>query len=217
VLANLFMHYAFDSFLAREFPTVEFERYADDAVVHCVTERQARAVRAALRERMESVGLRLHPDKTKIVYCRDDNRRGSFEHTSFTFLGYTFRPRSVRGSHGKLFTAFVPAISQAALKKISREVRGWRLHRRTGHDLRGLAEWIGPIVRGWMIYYGRFFRSRLHPLLKRVNGYLVRWARNKYRRLASFKRVKRWWDRLVNRHRRLFPQWQWTGTFEWIR
>ena len=217
VLANLFMHYAFDSFLSREFPTVEFERYADDAVVHCVTERQARTVRAALEERTVEVGLRLHPDKTKIVYCRDDNRPGSFEHTSFTFLGYTFCPRSVKSRHGVMFTAFVPAISRDALKKISREVRGWRLHRRTGHDLRGLAERIGPIVRGWMNYYGRFFRSQLHPLLKRINGYLVRWARNKYRRLASFKRVKRWWDRVVDRHRRLFPQWQWTGTFEWIR
>jgi RNA-directed DNA polymerase len=217
VLANLFMHYAFDSFLVREFPTVEFERYADDAVVHCVTERQARHVWAALAERMEQVGLRLHPDKTKIVYCKDDNRRGSFESTAFTFLGYTFCPRSVRGSHGRKFTAFVPAISREALKKISGEVRRWRIHTRTGHDLDGLAEWINPIVRGWMNYYGRFFRSQLHHLLKRINAYLVRWARRKYRRLASFKRVKRWWDRLVNRNRRLFAQWQWTGTFEWIR
>jgi RNA-directed DNA polymerase len=217
VLANLFMHYAFDTWLERQFPAVAFERYADDAVVHCATERQARAVLAALEQRMADVGLRLHPDKTKIVYCRDDNRPGSFEHTSFTFLGYTFCPRSVKSRHGVMFTAFVPAISRDALKKISREVRGWRLHRRTGHTLDELAEWIGPIVRGWMNYYGRFFRSQLQPLLKRINGYLVRWAGNKFRRLASFKRVKRWWDRLVNRNRRLFPQWQWTGTFGWIR
>jgi RNA-directed DNA polymerase len=93
VLANLFMHYAFDSWMEREFPAVEFERYADDAVVHCATERQAREVLAALTERMKEVGLRLHPDKTKIVYCKDSRRRGSYEHTTFTFLGYTFRPR----------------------------------------------------------------------------------------------------------------------------
>ena len=217
VLANLFMHYAFDSWLEREFPTVEFERYADDAVVHCVTERQARAVWAALADRMDQVGLRLHPDKTKIVYCKDDNRRGSSEHTSFTFLGYMFCPRSVKSRRGVMFTAFAPAISPEALKKISREVRGWRLHLRTRHDLYELAERINPIVRGWMNYYGRFFRSKLHPLLKRINGYLVRWAGKKYRRLASFKRVKRWWDGLVNRHRRLFAHWQWSGTFEWIR
>ena len=217
VLANLFMHYAFDLFLAREFPAVQFERYADDAVVHCVTERQALAVLAALQERMVSVGLRLHPGKTKIVYCKDDNRRGSYEVTSFTFLGYQFAPRSVRGSHGRLFTAFVPAISPQALRKISAEVRRWRLHARTRHELRDLAEWINPIVRGWVTYYGRFFRSVLHPLLKRINAYLVRWAQKKYRRLASFKRVKKWWDGLVARDRGLFAHWQWTGTFEWIR
>lgn len=217
MLANLFMHYAFDVWLGREFPTVQFERYADDAVVHCVTERQARQVRAALEVRMAEVGLRLHPTKTKIVYCKDDNRRGSAEHTSFTFLGYEFAPRTARSKRGRLFTAFAPAISREALKRISGEVRRWRLHTRTRHDLDDLAERINPVVRGWMTYYGRFYRSRLHPLLKRINGYLVRWARKKYRRLGSFKRVKRWWDDLVERHRDLFVHWQWTGTFVWIR
>ncbi len=217
VLANLFMHYAFDSFLTRHFPGVEFERYADDAVVHCATERQARQVLAALVERMEQVGLRLHPGKTRIVYCKDDNRPGAYQHTSFTFLGYEFGPRSVRSRHGVMFTAFVPAISRKALAAASRQVRQWRLHTRTGHDLSDLADQINPVVRGWMNYYGRFYRSKLHPLLKRINGYLVRWARRKYRRLASFKRVKRWWDHLVRRNRGLFAQWQWTGTFEWIR
>jgi RNA-directed DNA polymerase len=107
VLANLFMHYAFDSWMEREFPAVEFERYADDAVVHCATERQAREVLAALTERMKEVGLRLHPDKTKIVYCKDSRRRGSYEHTTFTFLGYTFRPRKARYPDGKAFTSFL--------------------------------------------------------------------------------------------------------------
>jgi RNA-directed DNA polymerase len=216
VLANLFLHYAFDMFLEREFPTVEFERYADDAVVHCVTERQAREVWAGLADRMEQVGLRLHPAKTKIVYCKDDNRTGEFGCTSFTFLGYQFRPRTVRSKHGVLFTAFAPAISPEALKAISREVRRWRLHRRTRHDLVDLADQINPIVRGWVNYYGRFFRSKLHPLLKRINGYLVRWAGKKYRRLASFKRVKKWWWALLDRNRGLFTHWQWTGTFVWM-
>lgn len=217
VLANLFMHYAFDSWLVREFPSVEFERYADDAVVHCVTERQARAVWAALAVRMEEIGLRLHPDKTKIVYCKDANRRGSFACTSFTFLGFRFCPRTVRTQHGVVFTGFAPAISPEALKAISRVVRGWRIHTRTRHTLEDLADLINPIVRGWMTYYGRFFRSKVHPLFKRINGYLVRWAGKKYRRLASFKRVKRWWDRLIERNRGLFTHWRWTGTFEWIR
>ena len=162
--------------------------------------------------------MRLHPDKTKIVYCKDDNRRGSHEHESFTFLGYQFRARSVRNSKsGAMFTAFTPAISPEALKKISREVRSWRIHARTRHSLDDLAARINPVVRGWMTYYGRFTPAALHPLLKRINGYLVRWARKKYRRLAPFKRAKRWWDDLVARNRSLFAHWQWTGTFAWIR
>jgi len=217
VLANLFMHYAFDTWLVQEFPTVEFERYADDAVVHCVTERQALQVRAALEARMEQVGLRLHPDKTKIVYCKDDNRPGSHEHVSFTFLGYEFRARSVRSKNGVLFTAFTPAISPEALKKISGEVRSWRIHGRTRHSLQELADWLNPVVRGWMTYYGRFTPAALMPLLKRINGYLVRWARKKYRRLAPFRRAKRWWDELISRNRPLFAHWQWTGTFQWLR
>jgi RNA-directed DNA polymerase len=218
MLANLFMHYAFDSWLEREFPAVQFERYADDAVVHCVTKRQALQVREALQERMGQVGLRLHPDKTKIVYCKDDNRPGSHEHESFTFLGYQFRARSVQNSRNTvMFTAFTPAISPEALKKLNGQVRQWRLHHQIGHSLQDLADWINPIVRGWLNYYGRFTPAALHALLKRINGYLVRWARKKYRRLAPFKRVKRWWDYLVNRNRPLFAHWTWTATFCWMR
>src|SRR5512143_649944 len=186
-------------------------------MAHCVSERQARTVWAALSERMAEVGLRLHPDKTKIVYCRDDNRPGSYEHTSFTFLGYEFRPRSVRSKHGEMFTAFAPAISKQALRDISREVRRWRIHTRTRHDLSGLADLINPIVRGWMQYYGRFHGSLLLPLLRRINGYLVRWARRKYRRLWSFQRVKAWWERLVRTYPRGFAHWQWATGFVWIR
>ena len=153
VLANLFMHYAFDSWLEREFPTVEFERFADDAVVHCVTERQARHVWAALAERLENVGLRLHPDKTKIVYCGDSNRKRKHDCISFTFLGYAFRPReSKSGRTGTIFTSFQPAMSPVALKSKSQELRRWRMHRRTSMDLGELAEWLNPIVRGWMNY-----------------------------------------------------------------
>ncbi len=159
VLANLFLHYAFDAWMAREFPSVPFERYVDDAVVHCVSELQARTVLAAIGDRMEQVGLRLHPDKTRIVYCQDGQRRGSHEHTSFTFLGYEFRQRAARNKNGQKFNAFLPAISKHALKRISAEVRSWRLHHRTGHTFADLARWINPIVRGWMQYYGAFYRS----------------------------------------------------------
>jgi RNA-directed DNA polymerase len=150
VLANLFMHYAFDKWLEREFPTVEFERYADDAVVHCATEQQARKVLAALEERMADVGLQLHPDKTRIVYCRDRNRRRSdCAETSFTFLGYTFHARQAPTRDGNsMFSAFLPAVSKDALKRMSEEVRAWRIHLRTGTELKDLATWINPVIRG---------------------------------------------------------------------
>lgn len=214
VLANLFMHYAFDSWMEREFPAVEFERYADDAVVHCSTEHQAHQVWAALSERMEDVGLRLHPDKTKIVYCKDRKRRFDYEATSFTFLGYTFRPRKAPTRDGKsMFTAFLPAISKDALKDKSRTLRRWRLHLRTTSDLAELAEWMNPVIRGWMNYYGKFYRTELYALLRRINTYLMRWARRKFKRLRAFKRFKSWWNGLLKREPKLFVHWAWTSEF----
>jgi RNA-directed DNA polymerase len=217
VLANLFMHYAFDMFLVREFPTVQFERYADDAVVHCATERQARQVWDALSTRMAEVGLRLHPDKTKLVYCQDSRRRRSFEATSFKFLGYTFGPRKAKYPDGKTFTSFLPAVSPEALKEMGQRVRELRIHMRTRLDLNDLAGWINPIVSGWMTYFGRFYRSQLYPVLRRINTYLMRWARKKYKRLRGFKRFKAWWSGIVDRESGLFKHWAWTRDFVWIR
>jgi RNA-directed DNA polymerase len=209
VLANLFLHYAFDMWMAREFPTVTFERYVDDAVVHCESETQAHLVVAAIAERMEQVGLRLHPDKTKIVYCKDGKRRGSYEHTSFTFLGFTFQQRRVRDRNGKQFSSFNPAISKDALKRLSEQVRAWRLHLRTGQTLAQLARTINPIVRGWMQYYGAFYRSVLHPLLSRINAYLVRWIRKKYQRLQAKKKALECWRGITERYPRMFAHWRW--------
>jgi RNA-directed DNA polymerase len=162
---------------------------------------------------MVEVGLRLHPDKTRIVYCKDSNRCGSHEHTSFTFLGFTFRARKARSRHGKNFAAFLPAISKNALNKISQAVRLWRLHRRIGHTLAELARTINPIVRGWMQYYGAYYRSALHPLLQRINAYLMRWIRKKYKRLRGFKKAKACWEGITARYPRLFAHWQWTRGF----
>jgi RNA-directed DNA polymerase len=150
VLANLFLHYAFDVWMTREFPGIRFERYVDDAVVHCVSEAQAHRVLAALVERMRAVGLELHPDKTRIVYGQDGRRRGSYEHTAFTFLGYTFRPRGVRTKTGMMMTGFNPAISRGALAKIGAQVRSWGLHRRPDLSAADLARWVihdgaGPV------------------------------------------------------------------------
>ncbi len=213
VLANLVLHYAFDAFLAREFPTVPFERYADDAVIHCASERQARHVWAALDARLADLGLQLHPDKTRIVYCKDKRRRGSYEHTSFTFLGYTFRPRKAKGRDGGLYLGFLPAVSGAALKKMSTKLRRWRLHLWITRSLDELADQINPVVRGWMSYYGRFYRSALLPLLERLNTYLKRWAGRKYKRLQTYKRVKAWWLGILDRDPDLFAHWRWARTF----
>lgn len=213
VLANLFMHYAFDAWMERKFSTVVFERYVDDAVVHCVSRSQAGMLVKAIGERMEQVGLMLHPTKTKIVYCKGGRRRGSQEHTSFTFLGYTFRARGAKDKHGEVFTSFLPAISKEALKRISAEVRGWRLHLHTTYSLDEVARWINPIVAGWINYYGRFYKTALYPLLRRINAYLVRWARKKYKRLRGIRKAKAWWKLVTKRDPLLFAQWRWTHSF----
>ena len=209
VLANLFLHYAFDLWMTREFPAVTFERYVDDAVVHCKSETQARAVAAAIAERMEQVGLRLHPGKTRIVYCKDGKRRGSCEHVSFTFLGFTFQQRRARSKSGRQFSSFLPAISKDALKKIGAEVRSWRLHLRTGRTFAELARMINPVVRGWMQYYGAFYRSALYRLLTRINAYLVRWIRKKYKRLQARKKAMKCWQGITKRYPSMLAHWKW--------
>ena len=150
LLANLFLHYAFDAWMAREFPAIHFERYADDAVVHCRTEAEARRVLGAIAQRMAQVGLELHPGKTRIVFCKDDKRGGSYEHERFNFLGYTFRPRLARSKAGRTFVGFLPAVSDDAAKAVRHEIRRWRLHRRSDLTLGALARTINPIVRGWI-------------------------------------------------------------------
>src|SRR5450755_262112 len=196
--------------MAREFPGCPFERYADDAVVHCRTLQEAEVVLGRITARMRELGLRLHPEKTRIVYCKDGKRRGEHEHTSFTFLGYQFRPRRAQNrTSGKRFTAFLPAISPEALKAKGERLRELRIHHQTGLTLNDLARWLNPIVAGWMNYYGRYCRSALSPLLLRLNIYMRRWAGNKYKRLRTYKRFKRWWTGLHKRQPQLFAQWRW--------
>jgi RNA-directed DNA polymerase len=207
LLANLFLHYAFDRWMAREFPGCPFERYADDMVAHCYSEQQARRLQAAIAERLGSLGLELHPEKTKIVYCKDTNRRDDSEHTSFDFLGYTFRGRFVRGRRG-FFVSFTPAISTEALKARGLQIRAWHLNRRSGTDLSSIAEAINPQVGGWINYYGRFYRSRLYSLARRIDEHLVRWAMQKFKRLRG--NLTRAWEWLHAEQRRrplLFAHW----------
>jgi len=207
VLANLFMHYAFDCWLTREYPGCPFERYADDCVVHCDTEEQARTLRAEIASRLRAVGLELHPDKTRVVYCKDGRRRGDSEHTSFDFLGYTFRARRASGRRG-FFVNFLPAMSQRARKAVGHKIRAWHLNRRSGSDLSSLARDINTQVRGWINYYGAFYRSELYLLATRINEHLVRWAKQKYKRLRGHP-AKAWaWLDAVRQHQpNLFAHW----------
>jgi group II intron reverse transcriptase/maturase len=214
ILANLFMHYAFDLWIAREFPGCPFERYADDAVVHCQTRNQAEHVLGMIAARINEVGLRLHPDKTRIVYCKDGQRREKHEHTSFTFLGYAFRGRGARSRNGRIFNGFLPAISPEALKAKGVELRRMRINRRTDLSLDDLARWLNPIVSGWINYYGRFYRTALDPLLKRVNVYLRRWAGRKYKRLRTHKSFSRWWTGLLARQPGLFAHWRLARSYQ---
>jgi len=209
-LANLFLHYGLDAWMVREFPTIQFERFADDAVIHCVSESQARFVREAVARRLVEVGLELHPDKTRIVYCKDSRRRGTHEHVSFTFCGYTFRPRKARNKRtGEVFTGFLPAVSPEKLTLMSRRVAGWRLHRRTTLDLNDLAPGINLVMRGWLAYFTAFYPTAVRPLCQRIDRHLMRWARRKYKRLArSDKRARAWLRGVRERTPGLFVHWR---------
>jgi hypothetical protein len=208
-LANLFLHYAFDAWLTRTYPGVVFERYADDVVVHCATKSQAQRLLVAIGDRLVEVGLRLHPDKTRIVYCKDGRRRGDHDHVAFTFLGFTFRARAARSKTGQTFTGFLPAVSKHALIRMRQQVHSWNLHRRTNHNLTDLAQLINPIVRGWMQYYGAFYRTELDPLLRRINACLVRLLRRKYRRLRSSRKARACWQRITRQQPGLYAHWAW--------
>ena len=213
VLANLFLHYGFDAWMAREFPTIQFERFADDAVIHCVSERQARFVRAAVARRLADVGLELHPDKTRIVYCKDSNRRESYDEISFTFCGYTFRPRKAYNNNRHVaFTGFMPAASPEKLTVMSRRVASWRIHRRTNLDLNDLAPPINLRLRGWLAYFTAFYPSAVNPVCDRINCHLVRWARWKYKRLeCSDKRAREWLWGVRTRDPNLFVHWRYSS------
>ena len=210
LLANLFLHYAFDLWMRRTFPAVQFERYADDGVVHCRSERQAKQVLVAIRDRFAQCGLELHPTKTRIVYCKDDDRRGNGEYVAFDFLGYTFQPRRAKNRWGKFFVSFLPAISAKAAKAIRVTIRDWRMaSTRNNQCLEDLARLTNPSVRGWMNYYGRFYRSKCVQILRHLNEALAAWARRKYKRFRRRERASmHWLGRIAQRDPKLFVLWQ---------
>jgi group II intron reverse transcriptase/maturase len=210
LLSNLFLHYAFDLWMRRTFPPVQFERYADDAIVHCRTERQARGVLEAIRGRFLQCGLELHPTKTRIVYCKDDDRPGNYEHVAFDFLGYTFQPRRAKNRWGKVFVSFLPAMSAKAAKRVRATIREWRMaSTRNNQRLEDLARVVNPVVRGWMNYYGRYYRSKCVQVLRHLNEALAAWARRKYQRFRRRERASmHWLGRIARRDPNLFVLWQ---------
>jgi RNA-directed DNA polymerase len=209
LLANLFLHYAFDEWMRRTCPRIPFERYADDIIAHCVNQQQAEWLKAMIKERLYQCGLELHPQKTKVVYCRDDARKDKHQTESFDFLGYTFRARQARRRTGGYFLNFCPAISGKASKEICRVMRSWYIHRCTSMNLEKISSFCNPILRGWINYYGQYYKSALHRVFRIFNFILIRWAMKKYRRFKFHKiRAARWLNNIALRQPVLFAHWQ---------
>jgi len=188
LLANLFLHYAFDKWMAHHWADNPFERYADDAIVHCQSRAQAKKLLECIEDRLRQCGLELNRAKTRIVYCKDANRREEQPECKFTFLGFEFRPRMARNRQGKNFVSFLPAISPDAGTKIRKEIRDWHLQRRSDKTIEDLARMFASKLHGWINYYGRFFRSRLYNVFRTLDHAIVRWACRKYRRLRNRRR-----------------------------
>jgi RNA-directed DNA polymerase len=209
LLANIFLHHVFDMWMAGEHPGCPFERYADDVVVHCQSLEEALEVKRAIEQRLRRCKLEAHPDKTKIVYCRDSNRRREHEYSQFDFLGYGFRPRAARNRRKELFTSFSPAISAKATKAIVAEVRTWSIHRMSDRELHDLARLFNKQLRGWVVYYSRYHPSALWRTFRPLNRRLVRWAQRKYKRFRNRQRQATYWLRsLASEQPQLFAHWE---------
>jgi len=208
LLANLFLHYTFDRWMVKHHLQIPFERFADDLLCHCESEAQARDLKASLEKRFADCGLELHPTKTKIVYCKDDDRRGNYPNEKFDFLGYSFRPRRSKNRWGKFFVNFSPGASTAATKAIRECIRDWQLGCRVDRWIDDLARMFNPVIRGWLNYYGRYYKSALYPTLCYLDRCLARWAMAKYKRLRRHRRRATHWVRRVTlRDPALFAHW----------
>ena len=209
LLANIFMHHAFDGWMERHFPTVKFERYADDALPHCSSLSEAEQVLESIKVRLKDCGLELNEEKTKLLYCKDADRRGSYTHESLDFLGYTFRPRLSKNRCGKTFVNFSPAISNQAVGRIGQELRSWKLHLRSDKSLTDLARMFNTHVQGRVNYYGRFYKWAMYPVLKHIEGYLIGWVTRKYKRYQGHRsRANHWLGRVRSGESHLFVHWR---------
>lgn len=208
LLANIFLHHAFDEWMSNRYPRILWERYADDIIVHCETERQARFILRTIRERMRSCKLELNPEKTKIVYCKRNGRNDDHSHCSFDFLGFTFRPRIAMSEDGTTFVGFNPAVSRNALKKMADRIRSWHLGRRSDLSLEAMARRINPVVRGWINYYGAYCPSALFPMYRQLTRQQVWWVRRKYKKLRGHRKAEKWVLGLARSNTALFAHWQ---------
>jgi len=217
ILANLFMHYAFDVWMTRTHPELPWCRYADDGLVHCRTEQEAETLKVALQARLAECHLEMHPTKTKIVYCKDGKRKGKYPNVKFDFLGYCFRPRRVRRLRdNSLFGGFNPAVSSSAMKAMRGTIRDLNLRRQTQLSLQDIAQQLNPLLRGWIAYYGRYAPSALYPVLRYVNQTLVAWAMRKFKRFKRHKvPASQFLQRLATECVDLFVHWRigMTGVF----
>lgn len=210
LLANLFLHYVFDRWMKNHHSGAPFARYADDAVVHCNSEAHAKELLAEIKERFEACGLQLHPEKTKIVYCKDDSRHAEYKQAGFTFLSYEFRSRGSRNQRtGKLFTGFLPAISRSSIIGLREEIRSWNWQSQTHLEMEDLAKKVNAKIRGWINYYGEFYGSHFgKQVLSYINDRLVIWVCRKYKRLKRSKRkARKWLQQVYLREPSLWAQW----------
>ncbi len=209
LLANLFLHYAFDRWMSKNYPHIPFERYADDAVCHCNSLEAVQELKIALTQRMKACKLELHPEKTKIVYCKDDKRKGTYENISFDFLGFTFQPRQRKNFKGEFFVGFNPAISNKAIKRIRSIVRGWKIHLRSDLSLENLSKICSPAIRGWISYYSLFGKTQVSGLMGYIDRRLEKWASRKFKSLKRRQqRTAKWLTTIAKREPELFPHWK---------
>jgi RNA-directed DNA polymerase len=209
LLANIFMHHAFDEWMKRRNSEVRFERFADDILVHCSSQKRAEEVLEEIKNRLKECGLEVHPEKTKIVYCKDEDRKGSYENESFDYLGYTFRSRMSKNKYGKSFVNFTPAISKEAAKNIRKEIRSWKIHLRSSKSLTDLARIFNAHIQGWVNYYGRYCKSAMYSSIRNMEHCLKKWVMRKYKRFRKNKiRATEWLGVVRKRDPKLFVHWR---------
>jgi len=210
ILSNLFLHYVFDKWMQRNHSGKLWCRYADDGLVHCKTEQEAKQLLAVLNTRFAECGLELHPEKTKIVYCKDGSRKGTYTNTRFDFLGYTFGAQKCRNrKRNSVFINFTPVASKAAMKSMRQKTRKWNWRNRTELSLNEIARMYNPVLQGWLNYYGRYYRSALYPIWRHFNNTLIAWAMRKYKSLKDHKtRAAKFMQEIAEREPTLFVHWR---------